>query len=704
MANKAKPKAKKNIDVKQVRTDKGQVRAGFEIVSSNDEDRTIEIVFTTGQGGVRYDWNSDSYYIEELDITTDSIREARLKKGLSVIDSHKPYSIDNVFGITEDYTIANGELRGKVRFAQDPQSDIIYQKVKDKILRHVSLGYQVHEYTVATQASPENLQVLRATDWTPTELSFVAVSFEDNNGVRSLSSEELQKRGSTADNLATIIIGEQQMLTEAQKARLALLQTLQTRSADEESELNSLLAIQNRQADNHQQDTEIRTQAQTQAPQAQSQVQVQAQAQHDRQADLAVMLRAVDNAGLTVDFATRHFSQGTTVADFNVAVIAELGRQSASEIVNPTLKSDHRSDEKANVRQGVMDAISIRAGLAVKDSKHAQDFAGMTLFETAREFLRGQGENVMGMSRQKLASRAFHSTSDFPLLLANVMNKNLLGGYQEIPQTFRDLGFKTTVNDFREKHTIRLGDAPNLMPLNENGEYKSGTFSESGEKYAISTYARKIGFTREMLINDDLSGLTKVPKMMGQAGSRLESDIVWGLLLGYDFINGKAKPTVLSDGKELFSADHKNIITGATSAISQDALSNLRKLGRKMKTLDGKMMNVTYQNLVVGEDIETETEKLLLGTILAHTTGDVNPFTNKLNFRVEPRLTIVDPVAFYAFSSAMETFEYATLQGEEDMYTEMVTSTDSDGITLKIRKDFGAGIVDFRGMAKSAGK
>ena len=700
-------KTKKNkLPATQVRTDKGQVRTGFEIVSSSDEDRTIEIVFTTGQGGTRYDWNSDSYYIEELDITTDSIRETRLKKGLSVIDSHQPYSIDNVFGITEDYTIENGELRGKVRFAQDPQSEIIYQKVKDKILRHVSLGYQVHEYTVATQASPENLQVLRATDWTPTELSFVAVSFEDNNGVRSLDSNELQKRGSTANNLATIINlattidGEQRMLTKAQKARLALLQTLQTRTADEESELNSLLALQTLQADEadtqRSAPTQQATQTTTQAPQVDAGV--------ARQADLAVMLRAVDNAGLPVEFATRHFGEGTTVQDFNSAVIAELGRESSKEKVKPVLKSDQRTDEKANIRQGVMDSIAIRSGLTVKDSKHAQDFSGMTLFETAREFLRSQGENVLGMSRQKLASRAFHSTSDFPLLLANVMNKNLLGGYTEIAQTFRDLGHKTTVNDFREKHTIRLGDAPDLMPLNENGEYQNGSFSESGEKYAISTFARKIGFTREMLINDDLSGLTKVPRMFGQAGSRLESDIVWGLLLGYDFINDKAKPTILSDGKTLFHTDHKNMISGADSAISQQALSDLRKLGRKMKTLDGKMMNVTYQNLVVGEDIETETEKLLLGTILAHTTGDTNPFTNKLNFRVEPRLTMVDPVAFYAFSNAMETFEYATLQGEEDMYTEMVTSTDSDGLTLKVRKDFGAGIVDFRGMAKSAGK
>jgi hypothetical protein len=51
----------------------------------------------------------------------------------------------------------------------------------------------------------------------------------------------------------------------------------------------------------------------------------------------------------------------------------------------------------------------------------------------------------------------------------------------------------------------------------------------------------------------------------------------------------------------------------------------------------------------------------------------------------------------------MDTFEYAYLSGEEEMYTEVVTSTDVDGLEVKVRKDFGAGLVDWRGMAKAVG-
>jgi len=51
----------------------------------------------------------------------------------------------------------------------------------------------------------------------------------------------------------------------------------------------------------------------------------------------------------------------------------------------------------------------------------------------------------------------------------------------------------------------------------------------------------------------------------------------------------------------------------------------------------------------------------------------------------------------------MDTFEYAYLSGEEEMYTEVINSTDVDGLEVKVRKDFGAGLIDSRGMAKAVG-
>jgi phage major head subunit gpT-like protein len=223
----------------------------------------------------------------------------------------------------------------------------------------------------------------------------------------------------------------------------------------------------------------------------------------------------------------------------------------------------------------------------------------------------------------------------------------------------------------------------------------------------LNTFARKILFTRQALINDDMNALSKVPTMFGRAGSKVESDIVWGLLLNWDFLNGKAANNVMADGKTLFHADHKNKLTGAGSALSKTSLSNLRKLGRKQVNLDGEPLNMVFNTLVMPSDLETTAEELLFNNYIANVSNETSSFRNKFEVRIEERLAIINTIgltAWYAFSNFIETFEYATLAGEPDMVSEVVNSRDADGMTVLARKDFGAGLVDHRGMAMSNGQ
>jgi len=690
-----------------------RVQATFRPDTINEKDRTVEVVFTTGQAGKRYDWGSDSYYMEELEISDQAIVKERLDKGLSVIGDHDRYKgIDGVFGITETYRIENNELVGLVRFSSDEESDIKFTKVKEKILRHCSLGYEVYEYMPVPQAE-DKLPLYRAVSWQPNELSFVVVSFETNNGVRS---------NDDSVNYSEIHIREDNpMNLEQLRAALA---AAQNRSAPQ-AEIDEL----QRQIDTAVTAAEraaapvpvpapaapaARAAEPVPAPAARAAAPVapvidenaiRAAAAAEQRGQLQPMLDACSTAGLTSDFAIRSYGEGVSLDKFRELVIAELGNESSENIIRnngTVLNSDGRSDQQSQTREAAQSALHYRCGSDIKLDDNVRAFNNMTLFEMARSFVEASGENTLGMSRQKVATRAFHSTSDFPLILENVMNKNLQAAYVETPQTFRDLGRRTTVNDFRDKHTYSLGDAPNLLPLGEHGEYKAGTFSEGKEKYGIATFARKLGFTRQMLINDDMSALDRMPAMFGAAGSRLESDIVWGLLLNYNFFTGAADSITMEDGNPLFHASHGNLLE-AGSAFSETALSNLRKLGRKAKTLDGNFMNITYGQLVIPEDIETTVDKILAGTILAHVSGEVNPWRGKLDYRVEPRLGTVSQSAYYAFSRMADTFEYAYLAGEEEMMTEVNTQTDIDGLEIKVRKDFGAGLVDYRAMAKATG-
>lgn len=643
-------------------------KAFFRPETVDRDNMTVEIVFSTGEAGLRASYWSDPYE-ESLRIDDSSIRQERLKKGLSVLDSHNRYSgIGAVLGITEDYRIEKGQLVGTCRFSKNQQP--VFEDVADGILRHVSLGYRIHEYKVTKAGKDNAIEQREAIDWEPLELSIVPVSFETTNGTR----EAERASAETYDVKLTL---EETPMTEEEKAALRA-----------------------------QQEAETRAQAEAQAPMAPA-VPTADEVRADTRKLLTPMLEAARAAGLNDSVATDAFAAGTGIDAFRAQVLEQMAAtRKAGDVksfaTDPTLRSDGRRDEGETLIRSAEEAIMLRArvkGATLTDG--AREFSGRSMMEIARTLLTAQGVNVRGLSPQKIATRAMHSTSDFPLILENVMNKNLLDAYRETPRTFLGLGQASTANDFRQKHLYRLGDAPSLKPLNEHGEYEAGTFGESKESYAIDTFARKIAFTRKMLINDDMGALDRMPRMFGPAGARLENDIVWGLLLNYDFINNKAGSVVMADNKALFHADHKNLLTTG-SALSKAALTALRQLGRKMKTLDGQFMNVEYNAIAIPDGLETTAEDLLLPRIVAAKIEDQAP-RQKMNIIVEPRLAVIDAAAWYAFSNMMDTFEYAHLAGEEEMYTEVNTNTDVDGLEVKVRKDFGAGLVDYRGMAKATG-
>jgi hypothetical protein len=675
-----------------------RVQGSFRPSTVDIEKRTIEVVFTTGQAGQRYDFYNDVHYIEELEVNDFAVRTDRLDKGLSVIDNHNVYEgIDGVFGITEGYRFENGELIGAVRFAKDPDSEIKFTKAADGILPHVSLGYRVHKFQKFRGINDE-LDTYRAVDWEPTELSFTPVSFEDNNGVRA------EQRNLNEVNI------EDYLMTKEQLARIRALQGSANRTADEDKELINLLTMQTRSFN-----VETPTVAvapivpeptRAIAPIVPEPVVNLTEVRSNTRAELQPMLDAASAVGIKVEFATRAFNEEKSLDEFRGLLLGELANKDSKQIISvagTALNSDERADAKSQTRQDAENYLMIRGGKKIESTEGIRQFTGMTLLDMGRDFVESSGIKTRGLSPMALAQRAFHTTSDFPLILENVMNKSVQNAYTETPQTFADLGVKGTMNDFREKHIYSLGDAPNLKPLGENGEYQAGTFGEGKEKYSISTYARKIAFTRQLLINDDMSVLTRMPSMFGAAGSRLESDIVWGLILGYNFLEKIASVHLMEDGNPLFDAAHGNLLTGAGSVFGVDSISDLRQLGRKTKTIDGNFMNISYQNFVLPYELETNADKILTQNFAAITSITTNPFTNKFSARVEPRLSELSATAWYAFSNMADTFEYAGLAGEENMMVEVETQTDVDGLEIKVRKDFGAGLIDYRGMAKSDG-
>ena len=278
--------------------------------------------------------------------------------------------------------------------------------------------------------------------------------------------------------------------------------------------------------------------------------------------------------------------------------------------------------------------------------------------DMARELLTLRGESTMSLSPATLITRALHTTSDFPIILGDTVGRVLRDAYQAAPSGVRRLGRQTTARDFRSVNKVMLGEAPLLEKLNEHGEIKAGTMAEAREAYRVETWARKIGITRQVLVNDDLGAFADLARRMGQAAAETEARILVALLE-----SNTGNGPKLSDNKTLFHADHGNK-AGSGAAISDATLSAARLALRTQTGVEDRTIRVTPRNLLVPPVLETEAEKWLASVSPAR-ADDVNPFAGALLLAVEPRLSNAARWYVTADPAEIDGLEYAYLAGGE---------------------------------------
>jgi Mu-like prophage major head subunit gpT len=160
-----------------------------------------------------------------------------------------------------------------------------------------------------------------------------------------------------------------------------------------------------------------------------------------------------------------------------------------------------------------------------------------------------------------------------------------------------------------------------------------------------------------------------------------------------------AGPT-MSDGKTLFHADHGNI--GTAGAPSLTTFAEARQLMRRQTGLSGQPISVTPRVVMVPPELETIAEKEL-AEIAPARSEDVNPFAGALSVVVEPRLADTGRWYVTAAPSEIDGLEYAYLEGAPGPQIESRNGFEVDGVQIKVRLDFGAGFVDWRGWFTNPG-
>ncbi|WP_298580566.1 ClpP-like prohead protease/major capsid protein fusion protein [uncultured Luteimonas sp.] len=362
-------------------------------------------------------------------------------------------------------------------------------------------------------------------------------------------------------------------------------------------------------------------------------------------------------------------------------------------------------DETATYREGaILSLLHRKDPQGFKHDEKSQQFRGMNLLDHGRDCLERAGSKTRGMSRQEVAVQALQSTSDFPHILEAVITKSLRRAYEASERTFVPWTRQATLPDFRQVSRAQLAGAPSLKRVVEGAEYEFGTIGDGSEKYAVQKYGRIVAITWEVIINDDMDALTRIPEMFGASAADLESDIVYGIL--------NANPN-MADGNALFSAAHGNLGSPAAAlidAVSLDPtvanpLAAMRAAMLLQKGAEGRYITVRPKYLLVPPGLEEAALKVTNAAIVAARGSDVNVVGPTLTPITEPRLHDGSSTAWYgaADPSRVDTIEYAYLEGHEGVFTETRQGFEVDGVQVKCRHVFGAKAIDWRGLFKNAG-
>lgn len=151
------------------------------------EQRTVEVIFSTGAGVVRRDW--EGQFLEVLSLEPDAVDLSRAE-GMPVLNAHKAFDLNSVLGAVRSATVDTKGARATIVFSRRPDVDPFFRDVADGILRNVSVGYSVEKWADSTdpQTGQRTRTVLR---WTPLEISFVPIAADSGATVRSQKETEV---------------------------------------------------------------------------------------------------------------------------------------------------------------------------------------------------------------------------------------------------------------------------------------------------------------------------------------------------------------------------------------------------------------------------------------------------------------------------------------------------------------------------------
>jgi hypothetical protein len=297
---------------------------------------------------------------------------------------------------------------------------------------------------------------------------------------------------------------------------------------------------------------------------------------------------------------------------------------------------------------------------------------------------------------------AAFSTIDIGGILSNVANKFLLDGFYSVERTWRNVCAVRNVSDFKTVTSYRLVGRDQYELVSPGGELKHGQLGEEKYTNKADTYGLMLSIDRRDIINDDLGAITSVPRKLGRGSGLKINDVFWTT-----FLNNAA----------FFTVGNKNFISGATTVLSIDGLTEAEVKFMDQVDGDGKPIGIMPALVLVPTALSAIGSQLFKSLELRDTTANTkfpvaNPHQGK--FRVEvsrylsnAQYTGNSAKAWYLLADPndLPVIEVAFLNGQE---SPTIETAEADfnvlGVQMRGYHDFGVALQDFRGGVKSKGE
>ena len=633
-----------------------------------------------------------------------------------MLDNHQRYSTASVIGSYRDMRVAADKLLGRAHYSTVAEAEGAFIKMREGHLTDYSAGYQVLKSTWIPAGETRTLQgkeypgpVSIVTKWKIRELSNCPIGADElsktrnSDGQNNFTLTPNKKQSNRQSN------AKETKTMNAKLRKLLVTRGLTVEATDAEAwryfhdlDESARAEITNEATADPAPDPAATPSAGESRGERGEIINPTLEILADPVAEERVRAAEIRNMGRRydcLDELTPFIDDGSTV-DQARAKALEIVDQKRTAQPEPTpgfTSAVLVADGRDKFRAAAQDALMVRAGIADDTDQLTpghDELTGYGLVEVARMALAQANQPSHG-NPLEMVGRAL-TTSDFPILLANVANKSLAQGFEAAEETWQKCFATGSVNDFKIHTQVRVSETDDLEEVKENGEYKRGGQTEAKEEYQIATYGKLFAISRQAIINDDLGALTTIPQGHGEAASRKVGDVAWAVFVAN---------AVMGDGVALFHATHGNL--GAAGLPSVKTLGEAIKLMKSQKDIKGlRRLNLRPNYFIAPVNLEGYSEQYFTTIIdqAADITGVNNPYAGKYFERIyEPRLDDASAITWYLAARKGKTVRVNFLYGKNTPYMEVKKGWDVDGFESKIRIDVGAMAEDWRGLIKNAG-